>query len=72
MLEALGRLWMAGVAVDWDAFYANERRLVRAADLSFRTKTLLAGACSCDAKFSGGTAGSRPVDAHGGGNVRPF
>ncbi|HEX2568766.1 MAG TPA: MupA/Atu3671 family FMN-dependent luciferase-like monooxygenase [Polyangia bacterium] len=26
MLEALGRLWEAGVAVRWDAFYAHERR----------------------------------------------
>jgi amino acid adenylation domain-containing protein len=26
ILEALGRLWMAGVAVDWQGFYANERR----------------------------------------------
>ena len=27
ILESLGRLWMAGVSPDWDAFYANERRL---------------------------------------------
>ena len=26
MLEALGRLWMAGAEVDWQGFYANERR----------------------------------------------
>jgi amino acid adenylation domain-containing protein len=26
ILETLGRLWMTGVAVDWDGFYANERR----------------------------------------------
>ncbi len=26
MLEALGRLWMAGAEVDWHGFYANERR----------------------------------------------
>jgi len=26
MLETLGRLWMAGVEVDWQAFYVNEQR----------------------------------------------
>ncbi|HVW86990.1 MAG TPA: amino acid adenylation domain-containing protein, partial [Bryobacteraceae bacterium] len=26
VLETLGRLWMAGVSVDWPAFYADERR----------------------------------------------
>ena len=26
ILETLGRLWMTGVTVDWDLFYANERR----------------------------------------------
>ena len=26
MLETLGRLWMAGVEVDWQAFYAHEQR----------------------------------------------
>ena len=26
LLEALGRLWMTGVTVDWQSFYANERR----------------------------------------------
>ena len=26
MLTALGKLWMAGVAVDWDAFYAEQKR----------------------------------------------
>ncbi len=26
ILEALGRLWLAGVAVDWQAFYVHERR----------------------------------------------
>jgi len=26
ILETLGRLWMAGFAVDWNEFYANERR----------------------------------------------
>ena len=26
LLEALGRLWMAGVAVDWKGFYVKERR----------------------------------------------
>ncbi|HEX5601038.1 MAG TPA: acyltransferase domain-containing protein, partial [Pyrinomonadaceae bacterium] len=26
MLTSLGRLWLAGVAIDWEAFYANERR----------------------------------------------
>jgi acyl transferase domain-containing protein len=26
VLEALGRLWMAGAEVDWQRFYANERR----------------------------------------------
>jgi acyl transferase domain-containing protein len=26
VLEALGRLWMAGADVDWQRFYANERR----------------------------------------------
>jgi amino acid adenylation domain-containing protein len=26
LLETLGRVWMAGVDVDWKAFYANERR----------------------------------------------
>jgi acyl transferase domain-containing protein len=27
LLDTLGRLWMNGVAVDWQQFYANERRL---------------------------------------------
>src|ERR1700730_3500166 len=27
LLDALGRLWMNGVSVDWQQFYANERRL---------------------------------------------
>ncbi len=27
LLDALGRLWMAGVTIDWQQFYANERRL---------------------------------------------
>ena len=27
LLETLGRLWMAGVTIDWQQFYANERRL---------------------------------------------
>src|SRR5262249_27785849 len=26
ILEALGRLWMTGVAVEWEGFYAHERR----------------------------------------------
>jgi acyl transferase domain-containing protein/acyl carrier protein len=26
LLKALGQLWLAGVAIDWDAFYADERR----------------------------------------------
>ncbi|MGB7921713.1 MAG: beta-ketoacyl synthase N-terminal-like domain-containing protein [Pyrinomonadaceae bacterium] len=26
MLEALGRLWLAGVKVDWEGFYCHERR----------------------------------------------
>jgi phthiocerol/phenolphthiocerol synthesis type-I polyketide synthase E len=26
LLESLGRLWLAGVPVDWDAFHAHERR----------------------------------------------
>jgi len=26
ILEALGRLWMSGVDLDWEGFYANERR----------------------------------------------
>jgi amino acid adenylation domain-containing protein len=26
LLAALGRLWMAGVPIDWDGFYAGERR----------------------------------------------
>ncbi len=26
LLGALGRLWVAGVAIDWDQFYAHERR----------------------------------------------
>ena len=26
LLQAVGRLWLAGVAIDWAAFYANERR----------------------------------------------
>ncbi|MGH7486658.1 MAG: acyltransferase domain-containing protein, partial [bacterium] len=26
ILETLGRLWMTGVSLDWQAFYANERR----------------------------------------------
>jgi len=27
ILETLGRLWLAGLTIDWQAFYANERRL---------------------------------------------
>jgi len=27
LLDTLGRLWMSGVTVDWQQFYANERRL---------------------------------------------
>ena len=27
LLQALGQLWMGGVAVDWNAFYRDERRL---------------------------------------------
>ena len=27
LLDALGRLWLAGVEVDWDGFYGDERRL---------------------------------------------
>jgi amino acid adenylation domain-containing protein len=27
ILETLGRLWSSGLAVDWQAYYANERRL---------------------------------------------
>lgn len=26
LLQAVGRVWLAGVAIDWAAFYANERR----------------------------------------------
>jgi acyl transferase domain-containing protein len=26
LLKALGQLWLAGVAIDWDAFYEDERR----------------------------------------------
>jgi acyl transferase domain-containing protein/acyl carrier protein len=26
LLKALGQLWLAGVAIDWEAFYADERR----------------------------------------------
>jgi len=27
LLETLGRLWMAGIPIDWSGFYAHERRL---------------------------------------------
>ncbi len=37
VLNALGRLWLAGVQVDWSGFYADEKRdLLKAAALRYR------------------------------------